>query len=111
MHQTVELTFDAGAVKSDIRLYEDADCLIPFSHAPNPQAEGTYEIGDELISSQGLTAYRLDTHLMSTEGAPFDIYGYTIFSIEDNRLYMGDDAVTPVERPIELNLESFFIRQ
>jgi hypothetical protein len=110
VYQTVELTFAAETVKSNIHLYEDAGCVVPFSFAPNPQAKGTYVIGEEVTSSQGVTAYSLDTHLTERD-SPFLEYGYTIFGIEGDRLYLGEDAETPAERPTELNFDEFFIRQ
>lgn len=111
LYDTVELQIDQLKMNSDIRVYEDASCTIPFAHAPNPTASGTYIIGTTFTSDDGLEVTELDTHLTEINGAEFDIHEYTIFYIDGERLYFGIDTEDTTHRVTNLDLIRVFYKQ
>lgn len=111
LYDTVKLTFEDSAAHTDINVYEDSACTIPFLHAPNPTASGTYTIGDSFTSVEGLEVIELDTHITEMNGAEFDILEYTIFYIDGNRLYMGENSDDSQDRPTSLDFIRVFYKQ
>ena len=91
-YDVVTLTFQGHEFHSDIKNFMDASCITPMEGAPNPTASGDLSIGDEVVAESGLLAHELDTHITEYNGADFDLYDYTIFRIEINKLYLGKDT-------------------
>lgn len=110
-YETIEVTFSKGNIASDIHIYTDSLCTSPMPLAPNPTASGTFTIGSSFTSGDGITVQELDSHITEANGAPFDEYSYTIFYIDGDQLYVGEDAETPEERPTMLDFTEAFIKQ
>lgn len=92
LYDVVTLTFQGYELHSDIKNFMDASCITPLEGAPNPTASGDLFIGDEVVAESGLLAHQLNTHITEYNGADFDLYDYTIFRIEINKLYLGKDT-------------------
>lgn len=92
LFDTVALTFSGNSFTSNIKNYLDPGCSIPMSEAPNPIAEGVFSIGEEVTTSGGVVAQKLDSHITRYSGADFEDHDYTIFIIKNNALYLGDDS-------------------
>ncbi|OOV88160.1 hypothetical protein [Oceanospirillum linum] len=115
LYDIVTATFSGNNFTSNIKNYLDAGCSIPMSEAPNPIAEGVFSIGAEVTTSSGVVAQELDSHVTRYSGADFDTYTYTIFTIEGNVLYMGDDngfndGTTSALRPTAMNYNRAFYK-
>ncbi|WP_417597694.1 hypothetical protein [Oceanospirillum sp.] len=115
LYDIVTATFSGSNFTSNIKNYLDASCSIPMSEAPNPIAEGVFSIGAEVTTSSGVVAQELDSHVTRYSGADFDTYTYTIFTIEGNLLYMGDDngfndGTTSALRPTAMNYNRPFFK-
>jgi len=115
-YDVITQTFTGNRFESDIRNYTDSNCLNPLSGAPNPTASGTLNIGNVINTTGGLKANELDTHIDTSNGAPFDEDDYTIFYIDTNMLYLGDDTgildgSSPALRPDTLDASRIYERQ
>lgn len=90
-HDIITLTFTGNGFNSDIENFEDAGCQIPLALSPNPSASGTFILGNSVSLAGGNSATQLDTHIVTYNGAPFEIDDYTIYLIDNNILYLGAD--------------------
>lgn len=114
-YETIELKFSGNTIASDIKIYEDADCTVPFDFAPNPTASGVFLVGESVVTTDGVQATEFDTHITVYDGAEFDIYEYDIFYIQGGELYFGElsgelDASSPSARPDTLDFERTFYK-
>ena len=112
----VTTTFSGNQLDSNIENYQDAACTVPLPVAPNPTSSGTFTVGDTLTTTGGLQATEIDSHIDTFNGAPFVIDEFTIFYIDGNSLFLGDDsgaldALSDATRPDTLNFNREFIRQ
>ncbi len=108
----MRITFAGNKIISDIKVYEDADCLIPFVKAPNPNASGTFVTGGKITASDGVQVTEIDIYVDRYNGAPFDINSYDIFYREGDTLYFSyEDADDARERPNTLNYERAFHKE
>ncbi len=115
VYDIVTATFSGSSFTSNIKNYLDASCSIPMSEAPNPIAEGVFSIGAEITTVDGVVAQELDSHVTRYSGADFDTYTYTIFTVDGNLLYMGDDngfndGTTSALRPTAINYNRPFYK-
>ena len=116
IYDRVTLTFEGEYFYSDIENYQDSNCQAPYPVAPNPKSEGTLFIGDDVITTGGLSATEIDTEVTRYNGAPFTIREYTIFRLEVNKLYFGKgddvlDGESEETRPKSLDYERIFYKQ
>jgi len=115
-YDIVTATFSGNLYASNIENYIDAGCSVPFSDAPNPTADGTFSVGNEITTSSGTVARELDAHVTRYNGAEFDLHSYTTFVITGNTLYLGDesgvnDGTTQAQRSTTLDFERAFFKK
>ncbi|WP_028304376.1 hypothetical protein [Oceanospirillum maris] len=115
-YDIVTATFSGNLYASNIENYIDPACSVPLSYAPNPTADGTFSVGNEITTSSGTAARELDAHVTRYNGAEFDIHDYTTFVITGNTLYFGDqsgvnDGTTQAQRSTTLDFERAFFKQ
>ena len=116
LYDVVTLTFEGYDFKSDIKNFMDASCMTPLAVAPNPTSIGDLSIGDEIVAESGLLVHEIDTHITEYNGAEFDLYDYTIFRIEADKLYLGkdtgmNDGESAETRHQALNFERIYRKQ
>lgn len=116
LYDVVTLTFEGNDFKSDIKNFMDASCMTPLAVSPNPTSSGDLSIGDEIVAESGLLVHELDTHITEYNGAEFDLYDYTIFRIEADKLYLGkntgvNDGESAETRHQALNFERIYHKQ
>lgn len=112
LYDTVRLTFDGNKISSDIKVYEDANCLKPFVRAPNPTASGKFIIGGTRTSIDGEIVTELDVHIERFNGAPFDTKNYDIFYLDGDALYFSFEAAEePSDRPDTLDMDRVFYKE
>lgn len=110
-YDIVTLSFSRGEFTTDIENYIDSGCTAPLTMAPNPTSSGNFELGDDVVLSDGVTATEINTHITQFDGAYFDIVEYNIIYINNDTLYSGDDLVdSPVQRPTSLDYNRPFYR-
>lgn len=115
-YDVVTLTFQGNKFHSDIKNFMDASCTTPLEGAPNPTGSGDFFIGDEVVAESGLLAHEINTHITEYNGAEFDIYDYTMFRVETNKLYLGkdseeNDGESPEARNRSLDFERIYYKQ
>lgn len=117
--QTQTLRLSAGAYSLQYENYKDEFCSQQDPQGARGGLTGSYTIGDELTSSDGITAYALDIHITgtATDGSPGTgpLDGATlldIIALTEQSLYfgLGSTDVKLGTRPTGLDLSRPFQR-
>lgn len=115
--QTQTLRLSAGAYSLQYENYKDEFCSQQAPQGARGGLTGSYTIGDELTSSDGITAYALDIHVTATaaDGSPVTgpLDGATlldIIALTEQSLYfgLGSTDVKLGTRPTGLDLSRPF---
>ena len=115
-YDVVTLKFTGSNFESDIKNYSDSGCTVPIPNVPNPTAKGSFVLGNVTMTTGGLQATEIDSHITEFNGAPFDIDDFDIFRIDGVNLYFGDisginDGTAPALRPNTLDFNRVYMRQ
>jgi len=107
--------FSKNRFKAIYTIFTDSGCTIISKSNPTI-ISGTFSIGKEVITTGGLKANEIDSHSELINDKPNDNYNYTIFNINQNRLYLGKtinekDASTSTLRHDTLDLTNFHEQQ
>ena len=86
--------------------YADSNCVTLVS--VQQAAQGTIRVGDEITTSTGITARKLDII------DDIDTY-YSIYFIDQNQMYLGDtrtgDGTSDANRPTEIDFTFFYVKR
>jgi hypothetical protein len=95
------------AIEMDLsgRVYGDSSCNGPF--AQESGASGIYSIGDEIMTTNGVTAYEIDVTVMIANNEA--IY-MDIVQVEGDLMYVSGEGNVTV-RPQTLDFDKAFYRQ
>jgi hypothetical protein len=116
LYDIVEATFNNNKFNSSIYNYIDSHCTTALSFSPNPTSSGVFSLGGQIITSGGVESTIIDTHIDTFDGAPFIIDEFSIYYLDNNTLYFGNDnnandGLSEATRPDTINYDRIFIRQ
>ena len=114
-YDVIHATFTKNTFSSTIFNYSDAACTTPLPIYPIVTTSGTFFIGEDVMTREGVLATKVDYRVteFSVDTSILDgVNGFDIFYMPpESNLYFGESSNTVSERPTSLRLDRLFIKQ